>query len=345
MATADLVLEGGGVKGCALLGAAAELMDQGYTFSRIAGTSAGAMVGALLAAGIPMATLTSMLETTDMASFADKTGWAKLGYPGMAVSMVHEKGIYKGEAIYQWLYNTLKEHGIETFADLKINDPTIEPNHPERRYKLVCVVSDITRQQMIRLPWDYQAVYGIDPDTQLVADAVCASMGVPLGFKPRTITSAITGQESILVDGGVTSSFPISLFDSPANRTPRWPTFGVRLEGQTPSDYVYPAVKNIVDFIKGLYETATHGRDAMIESDPRVIGRTIFVNTATVNGSDFGITPETRQALYASGRKEAQTFLSTFNFGGYCARQRALRLQIQSAQRPQAPGAGALGAA
>ena len=41
---ADLVLEGGGVKGVGLVGAYSALSDAGYTFHRIAGTSAGAIV-------------------------------------------------------------------------------------------------------------------------------------------------------------------------------------------------------------------------------------------------------------------------------------------------------------
>ena len=41
MPKADLVLEGGGVKGLGLVGAVLELMREGYTFPRLAGTSAG----------------------------------------------------------------------------------------------------------------------------------------------------------------------------------------------------------------------------------------------------------------------------------------------------------------
>ena len=48
---ADLVLEGGGVKGIGLVGAIAVLEERGYLFNRVAGTSAGAIVGALVAAG------------------------------------------------------------------------------------------------------------------------------------------------------------------------------------------------------------------------------------------------------------------------------------------------------
>ena len=43
----DLVLEGGGVKGIALVGAIGPLVAAGYRFPRIAGTSAGAIVGSI----------------------------------------------------------------------------------------------------------------------------------------------------------------------------------------------------------------------------------------------------------------------------------------------------------
>src|SRR5699024_5930985 len=49
-ACADLVLEGGGVKGVALVGAVEELVASGYRFERVAGTSAGAITGAVIAA-------------------------------------------------------------------------------------------------------------------------------------------------------------------------------------------------------------------------------------------------------------------------------------------------------
>jgi NTE family protein len=47
---ADLVLDGGGVKGIGLLGAVLVLVEAGYSFPRVAGTSAGAIVASLVAA-------------------------------------------------------------------------------------------------------------------------------------------------------------------------------------------------------------------------------------------------------------------------------------------------------
>ena len=48
---ADLVLSGGGVKGIGLVGAVVALMEAGYAVQRVSGTSAGSVVGAILAAG------------------------------------------------------------------------------------------------------------------------------------------------------------------------------------------------------------------------------------------------------------------------------------------------------
>ena len=48
---ADAVFEGGGVKGIALVGAVAVAEEKGYRWANLAGTSAGAIVASLLAAG------------------------------------------------------------------------------------------------------------------------------------------------------------------------------------------------------------------------------------------------------------------------------------------------------
>lgn len=46
----DLVLAGGGVKGIGLAGAVVRLMEAGYRAHRVAGSSAGSIVGSIVAA-------------------------------------------------------------------------------------------------------------------------------------------------------------------------------------------------------------------------------------------------------------------------------------------------------
>ncbi|MGC8511053.1 MAG: patatin-like phospholipase family protein [Acidimicrobiales bacterium] len=70
---ADLALEGGGVKGIALVGAVMVLDEAGYRFHRVAGTSAGAVTASVIAgivkAGHDMTTLLAALRSLDFRKF------------------------------------------------------------------------------------------------------------------------------------------------------------------------------------------------------------------------------------------------------------------------------------
>jgi len=58
----DLVFQGGGMRGIGLVGGLAVLEEQGYLPQRVAGNSAGAIVGALVAAGYSAAELYAILS-------------------------------------------------------------------------------------------------------------------------------------------------------------------------------------------------------------------------------------------------------------------------------------------
>ncbi len=60
----DGVFEGGGVKGIALVGAVSVVEEAGYSFVNLAGTSAGAIVATLLAAGYTAGELKTVLMTS-----------------------------------------------------------------------------------------------------------------------------------------------------------------------------------------------------------------------------------------------------------------------------------------
>lgn len=62
---ADLVLEGGGVKGIALVGVISVLEERGYQFRRVAGPSASAIVGSLVAANARAAECQEIMRAVD----------------------------------------------------------------------------------------------------------------------------------------------------------------------------------------------------------------------------------------------------------------------------------------
>ena len=68
----DLVFEGGGVKGIALVGAFSVLEERGYEPQNMAGASAGAIVAVLLAAGYTAAELQKIIGELDYDRFKDE---------------------------------------------------------------------------------------------------------------------------------------------------------------------------------------------------------------------------------------------------------------------------------
>jgi predicted acylesterase/phospholipase RssA len=191
---ADLALEGGGVKGIAIVGAVSVLAEAGYRFARVAGTSAGAIAATLIAAIVkadkPMSSLKGYLDGLSFKKFMPEGKIHlfldhHLGRAGGALSdaeiLSHRMGLYPGDYLAEWLGPILHDDlGVQTFADLKIT-PEQDPGMslPEnKRYGLVVHTSDITRGELARLPWDYN-YYGHDRDAEDVVGAVRASMSIP----------------------------------------------------------------------------------------------------------------------------------------------------------------------
>ncbi|HEY3503484.1 MAG TPA: patatin-like phospholipase family protein [Actinocatenispora sp.] len=308
----DLVLEGGGVKGIGLLGAIVTLAEHGYTFPRIAGTSAGAIVGALTAAsqraGRPLTDLVELMETLDYRRFADATLLDRFGPLGKGIELLWHDGIYKGDAALSWISERLAENGVRTWGDLRIDDDPGTSLPQDRRYRLVVTASDLSRGQLVRLPWDYDQ-YGLDADTQPVAPAVRASMSVPFFFRPVTLRAGQGLGENTLVDGGILSNFPIEIFDRTDERPSRWPTYGVKLSARRDARQVSHRVDGPVDLALAALHTLMAAHDAYHLDDEHVTARTVFVDTDKVNGLDFGIDRDTQRRLYATGRRAAETFL------------------------------------
>lgn len=313
---ADLVLEGGGVKGIGLVGALSSLEKAGYSFSRVAGTSAGAITGALIAAGMSADEMEAVMRELDYFKFQDESFLDKLGHLGKGLSVIFEKGIYEGNYLREWLSEQLKNKGIETFADLRLPEDPESTIPRERAYKLVVMASDITHGRLVRLPWDYPR-YGLDPDEQRVADAVRASMSIPIFFEPVRLDDKETGNEAVLVDGGMLSNFPIGAFDRTDGRAPRWPTFGIKLSARPPEQQVLHECTGVVDLMKALIGTMTSAHDRMHLDDSCVLSRTMFIDTFQVKATDFDLDDATQEKLYENGLRAGKKFLQDWDFDAY----------------------------
>jgi NTE family protein len=306
----DLVLEGGGVKGLGLVGAIAVLEEHGYSFAHVAGTSAGAIVGALVAAGMSAHDLHEVLRNVDWIRFRDGDWLDHLGVPGKAISALASQGIYSGEYLTTWLGGLLADHGVVHFADLRTNeaDSSLPPHHS---YRLVVMTSDVSQGELRRLPWDYPR-YGLEPDGVRVVDAVRASMAIPFFYSPVKVDDKITGTESWLVDGGLLSNFPVDVFDRSDGKDARWATLGIKLSARPGSlQGVRNEIAGSASLTRAMLQTMMGSHDQLVLDDPAVLARTISVDTMKVRATDFDITSDTQDQLYENGRKAATSFLAT----------------------------------
>ncbi|MDE5412265.1 patatin-like phospholipase family protein [Alkalihalobacterium chitinilyticum] len=288
----DGVFAGGGVRAFAFIGATQVLEEKGYTFERLAGTSAGALFSALLKAGYTSHELNDMLNELNVAEFMDgrKTilpfkwmKWAQLYF---------NLGMYKGDALEQWIDEKLAKKGIKTFADV-----------PEGTLKIIA--SDLSRGQIVVLPDDLPA-YGIIPEKFSIARAVRMSSSIPYFFEPVKVYNP-SGKKSYIVDGGVLSNFPLWIFMKDINQKIVRPVLGFRL---TPDlDEIPPhEIKNGIDMFQSLFETMRKAHDVryIVKEHAKNI---VFIPVTDVKATDFDLSEEKKEALILLGRERTHKFL------------------------------------
>jgi NTE family protein len=322
MHRADLVLEGGGVKGIALVGAISVLEERGYLFNRVAGTSAGSIVGALVAARLSSTEMVEIMRALDYTRFRDVGPEDRVPGVGRLYSLLSQQGIYEGAYFKRWLAEILESKGVRTFADLRYEDALAGADLPaEQRYRLVVMASDVSTGRLQRLPWDYPEL-GLDAGAIPVVDAVRASMSIPFFFEPVRLRSEIHAGDLWLVDGGMLSNFPVEVFDRSHGDPPRWPTFGIKLSARRGAQAVRFLVDSTYDLARSMLATMTSFHDQMHIDDPGVLARTIFIDTFGVKATDFDLSPTTAERLFENGRSAAETFLATWDFDDYVRRFR-----------------------
>lgn len=316
---ADLVFEGGGVKGIGFAGAFAALQQRGFTHKSVAGTSAGAIMAALVAAGYSSEELDKILLNLPFAELKDEDWWDRLPVIGHIASAVADWGIYEGQFFQSWMAGLLEAKKITKFGDL-VDE---EAEDPKNRHRLRVIASDVTHRRMLVLPNDAGHL-GIDPDELEIAYAVRMSMSIPIFFEPVIHENPETGEEHVIVDGGMLSNFPVWLFDR-EGREPRWPTFGLLLVEPDPKvpighrlAYEDHGAKrgSLLDYVKSMALTimAAHER---LYLEKATYARTIPIPTLGVGTTEFDITPERVRALYDSGHDAASDFLDHWNFAAY----------------------------
>lgn len=297
----NAVFEGGGVKGIALAGAVHAAENIGVAFDRVAGTSSGSIVAAMLAAGFSAAELKLIIEATPFRSFLKRSALFNAKVFGPAIRLLARKGLYSGDALEQWICGILKSKGIRVFADLPPG-------------KLQIIASDITSGKLLVLPQDIEA-YDIDPMQLPVARAIRMSASIPYFFDPVIIRQSerrkarVMAKSYYIVDGGLLSNFPLWLFDQNMPGVSPEQVLGFQTVGM--SDVQPHRINGPISMFQAMFETMLSAHDQRyIEQHNRV--RTIKIPVLGVRTTQFNLTPEQSGELYRSGLRAGEKFFATW---------------------------------
>jgi NTE family protein len=292
----DGVFSGGGIKGFALIGAYQVIEQKGFTFKRIAGTSAGSIISAFIIAGYKADEILEMMDEVDLRTFLDAR---KMFLPFSLtkwISLYWNLGLYRGAKLEEWLVAKLKDRGISTFADIP-------------RGSLRVIASDLTNGRLIVLPDDLPK-YGINPTSFSVARAVRMSCGLPYFFEPVRLASS-TGF-NLVVDGGVLSNFPIWLFYQKKKQNKKRPVLGIKLssnEQERPKRKIH----NAIEMFSALFETMKDAHDERHISSKHEKD-IIFIPVENIVSTEFELNEEKKLALLELGRDRTNDFLTNWTF-------------------------------
>ena len=213
----DLVMEGGGVLGIALVGYVYVLEQVGIRFLQLGGTSAGSINALLMAvAGPVQATKTDWLlerfSAQDLRAFVDGDDDARdfvrvlvdngrlLRYVWKGAQVLDnlqkDFGLNPGRAFHDWLRRLLDDQGVRTVRDLhKLRTLTaadgLRYRHgavyaPAEAIRVALVAADVTTESKVVFP-EMAGLYYPAPEDVHPADFVRASMSIPGFFHPYQV--------------------------------------------------------------------------------------------------------------------------------------------------------------
>lgn len=222
----ELVQEGGGVLGVALVGYTYILEQMGLRFFSLAGTSAGSINAMMLAgmgdASVPKSEkIIDALVNKNLYDFVDgnsdskdfiealveKARRIKLIWKGWQVidEIYDDLGLNPGNDFLNWLSDILKNNNVRSMADLKKHFGT-RPTHLKIRPnvgkdlaglepRLAIITADLTTETKVEFP-RMSALYWNNPDTVNPALFVRASMSIPYFFSPLTLKKIPSGPQA-----------------------------------------------------------------------------------------------------------------------------------------------------
>ena len=296
----NAVFQGVGVRAIASVGALKKLEEHNFKFQAVAGVSGGAIVAALYAAGYTAKDMEKELLQQDFSEFLYLSDDDDFPSPTLLSpeelnsfnlwkliklykkikkqkpSLLEKQGVYTTKKIYDWMEKLLKRKNVETFGSLQ----------EETGIDLKILAANVTKSKH---EWfDKEKHKGTS-----IAQAVSCSVSIPIFFEPITVFF------DELVDGGILSTFPISVFSEVSEET-----VGFKFPQQ---ELIKSNMPPLIKFILRRIGAMWLAHDQLDEVQSNFLNN-IVMDTGEISSVKFSLNVEEKQILINSGYQATQGF-------------------------------------
>lgn len=276
-----IVFKGGGVKGMAYVGALQALENKGVTAASMtyfAGSSAGSIIAAMMAAGVSVKELERKLYGIDWQKVMDGSHF--LGFE--LINLVRFYGLYKGQYLEDAVIETLlhQQTGIAriTFKQLY-----------EQTGKFLRVTGTNLTDNELNVFDPHSA-----PDMP-VSKAVHISACVPLFFR------SVEYKSKYFVDGGTLRNLDLTAFEGYIDPPER--ALAMDLVDTAPP--AASSITGVVQFLLALMQTLAKYANLYDSKKPDNVD-VVPIDTTGINALNFNISREEQEKLYDMGMKAVE---------------------------------------
>lgn len=341
----SLVLEGGGLKGLAYVGAMKALANYGYyandvwQFKNISGTSIGCLFGYFIALDISPSNLETIALTANFSElfhqnvreilnmpskpkndefFAKfKYFWKLLHYIRGLIKLWFTNdapGISDGREIMKWLMLSVLKYS--PYKHLITSETTFSEFQDITQHTLTCYTAKITHETASLMELNVYTA-----PKQRVLNVLYSSMTLPIIFKPLADINDAT-----LVDGGLILNFPIYQQDWDGIKNER--VLGLSLHQQPTNQHKFLESQsfnfntninkysslNTIKYVQKLISIITSLNSYILYSDdPRNCDRIIYLNSINIKTLEIDLTNKLIQSTIDTAYKQVKTFMKSQN--------------------------------
>lgn len=203
------VFQGGGCKAVAFIGAYEAALENGVCFTEFAGTSAGSIFAAIIAAGASVGEIKDFINGLNVSQLIQKSQKKRnfLGKVGLYMLKISGKlFLHIKPSVVNAIMSTLTDRGM---CDATVLEEVVEAElqkllgistqvrFSDLKYPLTIIASDI-KQHTVKV-WNKKKT-----PNESVAKAVSCSCAIPGYFKPV---------DNRYLDGGLLANLPVSFFE------------------------------------------------------------------------------------------------------------------------------------